>query len=43
VDAFAPLNTCQLTELAREAWRIGHVLESEAELDLGPVEVRAHL
>lgn len=43
VDAFVPLRKRQLRELEAEAARVGRVLEAEAELELGDVEVRAHL
>lgn len=43
VDSFVPLRTRQVRDLELEAQRIGTLLETEAELELGPVEVRAHL
>lgn len=43
VDSFVPLRKRQIGELEVEAQRIGKMLERDAELELGPVEVRAHL
>lgn len=43
VDSFVPLNKRQLRELQGEARRIGHVLQCQPELELGPVKVRPHL
>lgn len=43
VDPFLALGKRQLRELEAEAARVGRVLEAEAELELGDVQVRAHL
>lgn len=43
VESFVPLRKRQVRDLEAEAQRIGKVLEKETELELGPVEVRAHL
>lgn len=43
VDPFGTLGRRQLRELEAEVARLGRVLEAEADLELGEVEVRAHL
>lgn len=43
VDPFVSLNKRQTRQLKAEAERVGRVLDSETRLELGTVEVRAHL
>jgi hypothetical protein len=43
VEPFVPLDTQQRALLEAEVARIGEILETQATLALGPVEVRPHL